>query len=59
LTGDGEFDGVHHMPESQSANRVLTSIAPSSAAKEFIEFWLQTASMLMSRWWAAGTAKPY
>jgi hypothetical protein len=43
LTGDGEFDGVHHMPESQSANRVLTSIAPSSAAKEFIEFWLQNS----------------
>lgn len=37
--------GVHHMPEaySQGANPTLSSIAPSSSAKEFVEFWLQNS----------------
>src|ERR1700722_19441063 len=31
------------MPESQRANPALTWIAPSSTAKEFVEFWLQNS----------------
>ena len=34
---------MHHMPESQRDNPALTSIAPISTAKEFVEFWLQNS----------------
>ena len=34
---------MHHLPESQRANPALTSIATSSTAKEFVEFWLQNS----------------